>query len=112
MNTEIHTLMERGILELTKLPTSKKWVFKVKTNADGSLDKFKALLVAKGFTQIEGEDFYKIFTPVSDKTAYRMLLTIATVWKHAIIQMDVRNAVLCGRSDIHKATWRLPRWDL
>ena len=48
-----------------KKPVGVKWVFKVKTNADGSLDKFKALLVFKGFTQIDGEDFYLIFAPVS-----------------------------------------------
>ena len=57
MDTEMQTLLERGTWELAELPPGKKpvgvkWVFKVKTNADGSFDKFKARLVAKGFTQI------------------------------------------------------------
>ena len=81
MDTEMQTLLERGTWELTELPPGKKpvgvkWVFKIKTNAHGSLDKFKACLVAKGFTQIEGEDFFQIFAPVSDYTTARMLLAV------------------------------------
>ena len=76
-----------------------KWVFNVKTNADGSIDKFKALLVAKGFTQIHGEDFYQIIAPMSDYTTARMLLAITAVRKHAIIQLDVKNAFLYGDID-------------
>ena len=65
--------MERGTWELTKLPRRKKlvsvkWDFKVQTNAYESLDKYKARLVVKGYTQIQGEDFFWIFTPVSDYT--------------------------------------------
>ena len=57
MDTEIQTLLERGTWELTELPPGEKtvgvkWVFKIKTNVDGSLDKFKTRLIAKGFTQI------------------------------------------------------------
>ena len=78
-----------------------KWVFKIKTNADGSLDKFKVRLVAKGFTQIEGEGFYQIFATVSEYTTERMLLAVAAVRKHAIIQLDVMNAFLYGDIDAH-----------
>ena len=94
MDTEMQTLLERRTCELTQFPPGKKpvrvkWVFKIKTNADGILDKFKATLVAKGFTQIEVEDFFPIFAPVSDYTTARMLLAVAAVRKYAIIQRDV-----------------------
>ena len=103
----MHTLMERSNEELTELPARKKlvgvkWVFKVKTNADGNLDKFKARLVAKGFTQIKGEDFHQIFAPVSDFTIARMLLAVVAVKKHSIIQIDVKNAFLHGDMDAQK----------
>ena len=79
MNKEIKTLTDRGTWVLEELPAGKKpvgvkWVLKVKTNADGSLDKLKARLVAKGFTQIEGQDFAVTFAPVSDFTTARIFL--------------------------------------
>ena len=104
MNTEMHTLMERGTRKLTELLASKKpigvtWIFQVKTNADGSLNKFKARLVAKGFIHIKGEDIYLIFALVSDCTIARMLLVVAGVKKHAMIQLGVKNAFLYGDID-------------
>ena len=68
-----------------KKPVGVKWVFKMKTETEGSLDKFQARLVAKGFTHIEGENFFKIFAPVSYYTTARMVLIVAVVKKYAII---------------------------
>ena len=76
-----------------------KWVFKVKTDANGSFDKFKARLVAKGFTRILAEDFFQIFAPMSDYTTSRMLLSVAAVRKHTIIQLDVKNTFMYGDID-------------
>ncbi|KAJ8538931.1 hypothetical protein ON010_g12939 [Phytophthora cinnamomi] len=45
-------------------PVETKWVFRPKTHADGSLDKYKARLIAKGFTERYGEDYTETFSPV------------------------------------------------
>ena len=52
----------RGVFRATKLPAGQhtigiKWVFKIKRKADGSIEKYKTRLVAKGFKQIYGIDF-------------------------------------------------------
>lgn len=52
-----------------------KWVYKVKRRADGSLERYKACLVAKGFHQ-EGIDFFKPFSPVVRPTTIRVVLTL------------------------------------
>ena len=44
-----------------KVPIGCKWIYKVKLKADGSMERYKACLVAKGFTQIEGIDFLRHF---------------------------------------------------
>jgi hypothetical protein len=54
-----------------------KWVFKVKTDADGKVVKYKSRLVAQGFSQIPGVDYEETFAPVGRTTSLRLLLTIA-----------------------------------
>lgn len=73
-----------------------KWVFKTKYKADNSLDKLKARLVAKGFNQEEGIDFLETFSPVIKPVTMRLILTIATVKKWRVHQLDVKNAFLNG----------------
>lgn len=68
--------------ELTGLPRDKrtvgcKWVYTVKHWADGSLECYKAWLVAKGFTQIYGVDSQEIFTPVAKMNLVKILLSLA-----------------------------------
>jgi hypothetical protein len=55
-----------------------KWVFKNKLGEDGEIVRNKARLVAQGYSQVEGQDFGEIFTPVAHLEAIRILLDFAT----------------------------------
>ena len=53
-----------------------KWVFQTKLKVDGSLDKYKARLVAIGFQQTHGVDFYETFNPVVKASTIRIIFTL------------------------------------
>ena len=61
---------------------------------DGSIDKFKAKLVAKGFKQKVDHDFFDTFSPVTRITSFRLLIAIAAIFYLKIHQMDVKTAFL------------------
>ncbi|CAI7919343.1 unnamed protein product [Closterium sp. NIES-54] len=84
MDAEFNSLIENGTWELVELPEgrrpiSSKWVFKVKSGADGALERFKSRLVAKGFQQKEKVDFGEIFAPVVKPVTLRTVLAGAAV---------------------------------
>jgi hypothetical protein len=69
-----------------------KWVFQLKQKVDGSIDRYKSRLVAKGFYQQLGIDFGETYNPVIKPTTVRIMLslTISTGWP--IHQIDIQNA--------------------
>ena len=66
---------------------------------DGSIDKYKARLVIKGYRQKEGLDYFDTYSPVTRITSIRMLIAIAAIFGLEIHQMDVKTAFLNGELD-------------
>ncbi|XP_031116906.1 uncharacterized protein LOC116020577 [Ipomoea triloba] len=73
-----------------------KWVYRTKRKADGSVERYKARLIAKGFNQVASEDFFDTFSPVVKPTTVRMLFSLAVSNSWTLRQLDVHNAFLNG----------------
>ena len=81
IQTELENLQSHGVWELDKLPEGRrpigcKWVFKIKYNENRLLEKYKARLVAQGFSQQEGIDYKETFAPIVRKESLRIYLAI------------------------------------
>jgi transposase InsO family protein len=104
VNSEIESILQNHTWELVDLPPGckplgYKWIFKRKMKADGSIDKYKARLVVKGYKQKEGVDYFDTYSPVTRITSIRMLIAIAALYNLEIHQMDVKTAFLNGELD-------------
>jgi histone deacetylase 1/2 len=73
-----------------------KWVFKIKRKADGSIDRYKGRLAAKGFKQQYGIDYEDTFSPVVKITTVHLVLSLAVARGWCLRQLDVQNAFLHG----------------
>lgn len=84
MKAELAALDENCTFSLVPLPQGKhpigyKWVYKVKLKVGGSLEHYKARLVAQGFNQTEGVDYFETVALVAKITTIRFLLALAIV---------------------------------
>lgn len=101
MNIELQALAKNHTWDVVDLPSGKqpigcRWVYKVKYKADGSIERHKVRLVAKGYRQLEGVDYFDTFSPVAKLTTVRILLSIAAIKGWHLEQLDVNNAFLHG----------------
>ena len=99
MGREMESLKEYEVSEMTTLPPGKKavgskWVYKVKTNSDGSLEHYKARLVARGFDQRYGSDCDETFCPVVRLESLRTLIALSI--QRTSVQSDGRHVGRCS----------------
>lgn len=108
MKKEIRALEQNGTWTLEELPKGKraidsKWIYKIKYQLNGEIERYKVRLVAKGFTQMEGIDFHDTFAPVAKLVTVRTLLAVAVKKNWIINQLDVNNAFLHG--ELHEEVY-------
>src|ERR1700722_13178988 len=92
-------VIENRTFELVQLPPGQKaigsyWVFKVKKNADGSVERYKARVVAQGFAQHSGFDYTETFAPTPKWPALRAILALAALEDLHLESVDISSAFL------------------
>ena len=97
----MESLRTHDVWDLVELPRDRKavgskWVYKVKKNADGSVERYKARLVAQGFTQKFGIAYDETFCPVVRFESVRTVIALAVQYGLKLHQMDVATAFLNG----------------
>jgi histone deacetylase 1/2 len=102
MATEFTALVSHDTWRLVPRPSSTnligcKWVFMIKRHPDGTVDRFKARLVAKRFNQRPGVDYTETFSPVIKPTTIHLILSVALSHNWSLKQLDVNNAFLHGQ---------------
>jgi Reverse transcriptase (RNA-dependent DNA polymerase) len=91
-----------------------KWVFRLKRKADGSIDKYKAHLVVRGFTQIYGIDYYNTYSLVACLASFRLILAIAAQNNWEVEVFDFNSAYLNGKLNIDEEIYmqELPGYEI
>jgi len=101
MQEEFSALLANHTWDLVSRPprsnvVTGKWIFKHKLKADGSLERYKARWVLRGFTQRPGIDYDETFSPVVKPATVRTILSLAVSRSWPVHQLDVKNAFLHG----------------
>ncbi|CAI7881461.1 unnamed protein product [Closterium sp. NIES-53] len=101
MESELKSIEENGTWEMVELlkgrkAITSKWLFKIKSDADGKIERYKSRLVVKGYQQKEKVDYKELFVLVLKPTMLRTLLAGATIKEWVVKQMDVTTAFLNG----------------
>ena len=109
MQAELHSLIKRDVFgpvvqtPASIKPVGNKWVFVRKRNENNDIIRYKARLVAQGFSQRPGIDYKETYSPVMDAIIFRFLISLAVFEELDMRLMDVITAYLYGSidSDIH-----------
>jgi len=103
MVKEYKMLKEKGVFELTSQPperniVSSKWVYAIKWKDDSTVDKQKARIVAKGFTQVLGEDYNTTYASVAQLESVQLVCAIATSRRLRLWQINFTSAFFSSKS--------------
>ena len=101
MEDELRSMSTNKVWDLVEIPdrvklVGCKWVYKTKCDSKGKVERFKARLAAKGFTQKEGIDYNETFSPMSTKDSFRIVIALVAHIDIELHQMDVKIAFLNG----------------
>ena len=101
MNEEMRALEKNETWEIVEKPKDKKvvgcrWIYTVKYQSDGTLDRYGARLVAKGYTDTYGIDYEETFAPVAKMNTVRIILSLTTHFGWKMHKFHVKNAFLHG----------------
>jgi hypothetical protein len=101
MDEEIDSIERNNTWDLVNLPKGKKsigvkWVFKTKLNPEGDIEKYKARLVAQGFSHQPSIDYNETFAPIPRIDTVRMVLAIAAQNRWIMHHMDAKSSFLNG----------------
>jgi hypothetical protein len=112
MEEEPRSMSSNDVWDLVEIPDGAKrvgckWVYKIKYDSKGKIERFKVRLVAKGFTQTEGIDYTVTFSLVSKKDSFRIVMTLVAHYDLELYQMDFKTAFLNG--DLQKVCIWLSR---
>jgi hypothetical protein len=93
--------MKNNVWEVVPRPKGKsimtsKWIYKIRNLAEGSIDKYKEIFVARGISQKEGEDYDEEFSPIEKYTSIRSIIAIASTMGWKLHQTDVKTSFLNG----------------
>ena len=94
MHKELTALKANHTWDLVPLPSGKhligcKWVYKIKFKSNGSIERYKARLVAKRYNQLEGIDYAETFSLVAKLVAVRSFAALASTQGWFLTQLDV-----------------------
>jgi hypothetical protein len=99
IRSEMDSIMSNETWEVVERPygckpIGSKWVFKKNLGPDGTIERYKARLIIKGYSQKEGEDFFDTYSPMARLTIIRVLLSLAASHGLLVHQMDVKTTFL------------------
>lgn len=94
MDEQYESIVINDVWDVVPRPNGKsivtsKWIFNIKHEIDGNIEKYKERFIARGFSQKEGEDYYDIFSPMAQYTTIHSIVSLAANQGWNLHQMDV-----------------------